>query len=218
MKGFTGVVLFVSGAVLGAVGSLFYLRKEFNKKVEEEVAARDMAIRELKRKNKEVDQELKNTNYRFNQEVSSELSKRLGYSVDNVSALTRNAPTTHSEGSQRASKGREDVIYSVDENGEVEDYPSEKPNPIPYGLSSIDDFLLSHKEYDKTTLTWYDKDGVLATENGDVVEDVLFILGPDWQSEIGRLETGIAYIRNERAGTDYEVIVEDKKYTEDWAT
>ena len=218
MKGFTGVVLFVSGAVLGAVGSLFYLRKEFNKKVEEEVAARDMAIRELKRKNKEVDQELKNTNYRFNQEVSSELSKRLGYSVDNVSALTRNAPTTHSEGSQRASKGREDVIYSVDENGEVEDYPSEKPNPIPYGLSSIDDFLLSHKEYDKTTLTWYEKDVVLATENGDVVEDVLFILGPDWQSEIGRLETGIAYIRNERAGTDYEVIVEDKKYTEDWAT
>lgn len=218
MKGFTGVVLFVSGAVLGAVGSLFYLRKEFNKKVEEEVAARDMAIRELKRKNKEVDQELKNTNYRFNQEVASELSKRLGYSSDNVSALTRNAPTTHSEGSQRASRGREDVIYSVDENGEVEDYPSEKPNPIPYGLSSIDDFLLSHKEYDKTTLTWYDKDGVLATENGDVVEDVMFILGPDWQSEIGRLETGIAYIRNERAGTDYEVIVEDKKYTEDWAT
>ena len=218
MKTFTGVVLFVSGAVLGAVGSLFYLRKEFNKKVEEEVAARDMAIRELKRKNAEGERELENTNRRFNQEVSSELSKRLGYSMDNVSALTRNAPTTHSEGSQRASRGREDVIYSVDENGEVEDYPSEKPNPIPYGLSSIDDFLLSHKEYDKTTLTWYDKDGVLATENGDVVEDVLFILGPDWQSEIGRLETGIAYIRNERAGTDYEVIVEDKKYTEDWAT
>lgn len=218
MKGFTGVVLFVSGAVLGAVGSLFYLRKEFSKKVEEEVAARDMAIRELKRKNAEGERELENTNRRFNQEVSSELSKRLGYSVDNVSALTRNAPTTHSEGSQRASRGREDVIFSVDENGEVEDYPSEKPNPIPYGLSSIDDFLLSHKEYDKTTLTWYDKDGVLATENGDVVEDVLFILGPDWQSEIGRLETGIAYIRNERAGTDYEVIVEDKKYTEDWAT
>ena len=218
MKGFTGIVLFVSGAVLGAVGSLFYLRKEFNKKVEEEVAARDMAIRELKRKNAEGERVLENTNRRFNQEVSSELSKRLGYSVDNVSALTRNAPTTHSEGSQRASRGREDVVYSVDENGEVEDYPSEKPNPIPYGLSSIDDFLLSHKEYDKTTLTWYDKDGVLATENGDVVEDVLFILGPDWQSEIGRLETGIAYIRNERAGTDYEVIVEDKKYTEDWAT
>lgn len=218
MKGFTGVVLFVSGAVLGAVGSLFYLRKEFNKKVEEEVAARDMAIRELKRQKAESDREADNANRRFDNKVATELSKRLGYSVDNVSALTRNAPTTHSEGSQRASRDREDVIYSVNENGEVEDYPSEKPNPIPYGLSSIDDFLLSHKEYDKTTLTWYDKDGVLATENGDVVEDVLFILGPDWQSEIGRLETGIAYIRNERAGTDYEVVVEDKKYTEDWAT
>ena len=217
MKGFTGVILFVSGAVLGAVGSLFYLRKEFNKKVEEEVAARDMAIRELKRQNKEANQELKNTNYRFNQEMASELSKRLGYSSDNVSSLTRNVPTTRSGGSQGHSRGREDVVYSVDEEGVSHEYPNEGIIETPYGIS-VSDFLLTRKEYDKTSLSWYEKDGVLSTEGGDIVEDVNFILGENWQEQIGKYEEGIAYIRNERAGTDYEVIVENKAYTEDWAT
>lgn len=219
MKGFTGLVLFISGVAVGAVGSLFYLRAEFNKKVEEEIAARDMAIRELKRQKENSDLEAERANNRINSKVSSELSKRLGYSQDNVSALTRNAPTTRSRASQGPSGDRKDVVFSIDENGVVNDYPSEHYTAdVPYGLSSIDDFLLTKKEYDKTTLTWYDGDGVLATESGDVIEDVNFILGTDWRTEIGRLEKDIAYIRNDRAGTDYEVIVEHKNYTEDWAT
>ena len=217
MKGFTGIVLFVSGVAVGSVGSLFYLRAEFNKKVEEEVAARDMAIRALKKERDESKKEAEATNRRFDSKVASELSKRLGYGSDDVSALTRNAPTTHSEGSQRHSERRKDVIYSVDENGEVEDFPSEGIHEFPYGISD-EDFLLTNKEFDKTTLSWYSGDKVLCTETGDIVEDVNFILGEDWQKYIGKYEEDIAYIRNERAGTDYEVIVEDKNYTEDWAT
>lgn len=217
MKTFTGFLIFVSGVAVGAVGSLFYLRKEFNKKVEEEVSARDMAIRELKREKAKSDLEVERANNRIDSKVSSELSKRLGYSMDNVSALTRNAPTEHSRGSQRPFGGREDVIYSIDENGEIDEYPSEGMRDVPYGITS-EDFLLTRKEFDKTTLTWYEGDGVLATESGDIVQDVDFILGTDWKSEIGKSEDSIAYIRNDRAGTDYEVVVEEKKYTEDWAT
>jgi len=204
MKTYAGILIFVAGAATGAVGALFYLRKEFNKKVNEEITARDMAIRELKRNQKQTEDDLRLTTRRLNEGISTEISKRLGYSEDDVSALVRKEP-------------RKDVVYSVDENG-VSDYPREGTADIPYGLASIEDFLYGRKEYDKTTLTFYDEDGVLSTENGDVVEDIRYILGEDWQREVGRIEKDIAYIRNDKAGTDYEVIVEHKKYTEDWAT
>lgn len=203
----TGIIIFILGAAVGAVGSLFYLRKEFQKKVEEEVTARDMAIRELKKASDNKDYELRETNRKFNEKVATEISKRLGYSEDNVSALVRNAPRTHSDASE--SKLEDDIA----ENS----YPTEGNADIPYGIS-VDDFLTGRKEYEKTTLTFYAGDQVLATEDGDIIEDVPYILGPDWTNYVGKYEDKIAYIRNENAGTDYEVIVEARDYTDDFAT
>lgn len=216
MKVLTGAFIFVAGAVTGAVGSLLYLRGEFKKKVEEEVATRDMAIRELKRRSEESEIKAKVAQNRIDSKVAEGVSKALGYSEDNVSALVRNAPRTHSKASQRKTDIKKGVVYSIDENGEAESYPTEGNADIPYGIS-VDDFLLTKKEYDKTSLTFYKKDGTLSTEDGDVVEDINYILGADWEQYIGKYEDGIAYIRNENAGTDYEVICEDRKYTDDYA-
>ena len=207
MKGLTGVIIFVSGAVCGAVGSLFYLRGEFKKKVEEEVAARDMAIRELKRQRDEGQRELRETNRKTNEKISTELSKRLGYSSDNVSALVRNEPRTHSAASESKSEERED---------EFSDSPKEGPADEPYDVSP-DDFMLGHKEFDKTSLIFYRGDGVLCNEEGDTIEDINYILGENWERAVGKYEDSVAYIRNEKAGADYEVICEDRCYTDDYA-
>lgn len=202
----TGILLFFAGAVVGSVGTLFGLRADYKKKLSEEVASRDMAIRALKDDNRQKDYEISESNRKVSEKVSTEISKRLGYSQDDVSAMVRNAPTAHSVASQKK-------IEDLD----VENmHPSEGNSDIPYGIS-VEDFLLGAKEYDKTTLTFYDGDQVLATENGDVVEDVNYILGPDWRNYIGKYEDNISYVRNENAGTDYEVIVEQKNYTDDWA-
>jgi hypothetical protein len=98
----------------------------------------------------------------------------------------------------------------------MSDSPKEGPIDEPYGIS-VDDFLVGNKEFDKTTLTYYKGDGVLATEEGDVVEDIPYILGEFWEQNIGKYEDSVAYIRNERAGTDYEVVCEDRNYTDDYA-
>ena len=213
MKTYTGIIIFLAGAAVGAVGSLFYLRGDYKKKLAEEIAARDMAIRELKRETKRLDRESDKMASEINSKVSSELSKRLGYSMDNSSALVRNERRERSDASERHSEGRKDVIYSVDETG----HPEEGNLRDPYGIST-DDFLLTRKEYDKTTLIFYDKDGVLSTEDGDEIQDIDYILGENWKGEIGKYEDSIAYIRNEKASTDYEVVVERKAYGEDWAT
>lgn len=219
MKLWQGIVIFCTGAVAGSVGSLFYLRAEFKKKVEEEVNSRDMAIRELKRECANANKEASIAQNRIDSKVSEALSNALGYSEDNVSALVRKPRRERSDASESISEQRKDVVYSVDENGEVEEYPKEEMPDKPYGISS-EDFLVTRKEYDKTTLTFYMNDSVLCNEEGDIIQDPSYIIGDraDWMKEVGKYEDQIAYIRNEKIATDYEIICESKSYTEDWAT
>lgn len=222
MKLWQGIVIFCTGAVAGSVGSLFYLRAEFKKKVEEEISSRDMAIRELKREKEKSDNDreiLVAQNKIDYSKVSEALSNALGYSEDNVSALVRKPRRERSDASESVSERRKDVVYSVDENGEVEEYPKEGTPDKPYGISS-EDFLVTRKEYDKTTLTFYMNDSVLCNEEGDIIQDPSYIIGDraDWMKEVGKYEDQIAYIRNEKIATDYEIICELKSYTEDWAT
>lgn len=216
MKLWQGLLIFTTGAAAGAVGSLFYLRAEFKKKVDEEISARDMAIRELKREKEKSDREAENANREIDSKVSERLSKALGYSEDNVSVMVRKPRRERSGASESVSERRKDVVYSVDENGEVA--PSEPPDDLEPITS--EDFLMTRKEYDKTTLIFYEKDGVLSNEDGDVVEDPPILIGESyfWRAQIGKSEDDIAYIRNNRVATDYEIVCEDKAYKEEWAT
>lgn len=219
MKTWQGVLIFAAGAVAGSIASLFYLRADFKKKVEEECGVREMAIRDLQKQVAEKEREAKTAQNNIDSKVSEGISKSLGYSEDTITAMIRKPRTTHSEGSQDYSRVRKDVVFSVDENGNTEEYPEEKPADLPYGISS-EDFLVTRKEYDKTTLTFYMNDLVLCTEEGDIIQDPIYLIGDreDWMREVGKSEDNIAYIRNEKIATDYEIVCEPKSYTDDWAT
>ena len=184
MKVWQGTLIFVAGAVSGAVGSLFYLRKEFDKN-----------------------------------ETSRAIAEREGYSSDTVSAMIRETRTESSRGLRNNYIGPNKVVFSIDENGDVDDSPSEGPVDEPYGISS-EDFIGTRPEYDKTTLTFYMNDLIMANEEGDVIQDPAYLVGEreEWMREVGTSEDNIAYIRNEKIATDFEIICENKSYTDDWAT
>ncbi len=219
MKTWQGILIFAAGAVTGSIASLFYLRADFKKKVEEECGVREMAIRDLQKQVAEKEREAKTAQNNIDSKVSEGISKSLGYSEDTITAMIRKPRTTHSGGSQDYSRVRKDVVFSVDENGNTEEYPEEKPADLPYGISS-EDFLVTRKEYDKTTLTFYMNDLVLCTEEGDIIQDPNYLIGDreDWMREVGKSEDNIAYIRNEKIATDYEIICESKSYGDDWPT
>ena len=63
-------------------------------------------------------------------------------------------------------------------------------------------------------------DLVLCTEEGDIIQDPIYLIGDreDWMREVGKSEDNIAYIRNEKIATDYEIICESKSYGDDWPT
>ena len=219
MKVWQGTLIFVAGAVSGAVGSLFYLRKEFDKKVEEECAAREMAIKDLQVTQANLEKELKTAHNQIDSKTSRAIAEREGYSSDTVSAMIRETRTESSRGLRNNYIGPNKVVFSIDENGDVDDSPSEGPVDEPYGISS-EDFIGTRPEYDKTTLTFYMNDLIMANEEGDVIQDPAYLVGEreEWMREVGTSEDNIAYIRNEKIATDFEIICENKSYTDDWAT
>lgn len=218
MKVWQGAFIFVAGAVSGAVGSLFYLRKEFEKKVNDEIVARERIKTEFS--DKEDEKQRIQDAATIDSKQSRAIIEREGYSSDNVTAMIRNERTEAPRGLKTHSTGRKDVIFSVDENGNVDDSPSEGPADTPYGITS-EDFIGTRQEYDKTTLLFYMKDSTLSTEEGDIIKDPAYLIGErsNWWPEVGRSNPAemIAYIRNEKIATDYEICCEDKAYTDDWA-
>ena len=219
MKVWQGVIIFATGAVSGAVGSLFYLRKEFEKKVEEEVVARERIKTEFS--DKENEKQRIQDAATIDSKRSRGIAEREGYSSDNVTAMIRDERTEASRGLKTNPIRRKDVIFSVDENGSIDDSPSEGPADIPYGITS-EDFIGTRQEYDKTTLIFYMKDSTLSTEDGDIIQDPEYLIGErsNWWPEVGRSNPAelSAYIRNEKISTDYEILCENKAYTDDWAT
>ena len=189
------VMTFISGAVIGAAGVLLWLRKDYNKKIEEAVTEHEQKAAEAKKEAEKAKKELESEKKNADVRLQNELSRRLGYTGDAAETMIRKADTRDSRGSQRRS-----------EKGNVE-------FPEPYGISG-DDFLYDNKEFSKITLMYYKEDGVLATEDGQEVHDVLLVLGSHWQDEIGKYDDDIAYIRNEKAGSDYEVVCEDLEYAQ----
>ena len=217
MKVWQGTLIFVAGAVTGSIASLFYLRKEFDKKVEEEIVARDRIKTEFN--DKETEKQRIREAAQMDSKTSRAIAEREGYSSDTVSAMIRETRTEPSRGLRNNYIGPNKVVFSIDENGDVDDSPSEGPVDEPYGISS-EDFIGTRPEYDKTTLTFYMNDLIMANEEGDVIQDPAYLVGEreEWMREVGTSEDNIAYIRNEKIATDYEIICENKSYTDDWAT
>ena len=191
------VMTFIGGAVVGAAGVLLWLRKDYNKKIEEAVAEHDQKAAEAKKEadkaKKELEEEKRNADVR----LQNELSRRLGYTGDAAEVMTRKADRREKNGLREQSESNDDKL------------------PEPYGISG-DDFLYDNKEYSKISLKYFRIDGVLATEDGKVVEDERYVLGDSWKAVVGMYDDDVAYIRNEKAGADFEVICEDMEYSQEF--
>lgn len=72
--------------------------------------------------------------------------------------------------------------------------------------------------FDKDRLVFYEGDRVLATENGNVIENGYAMIGNDWEEEVGHYATRTAYIRNNKTAVDYEIYVEAGSYADEWGT
>lgn len=109
-----------------------------------------------------------------------------------------------------ASKLKEEgyVNYSNTEVSQVNPV-STVPNDVPYVISPEE--FGEFDDYERISLTLY-SDGVLATDNDEIVDDVDEIVGADSLTHFGEYEDDSVFVRNDRLKCDYEILYDHNEY------
>jgi hypothetical protein len=97
-----------------------------------------------------------------------------------------------------------------------EDLEIEKQDPgYPYVISS-DEFTANDNNFDQVQLTFYAGDGILADERDETVEMVPKLVGENFHTKFGQKagEDNVVYIRNEAIQTEFEIVRDERKYSE----
>lgn len=90
---------------------------------------------------------------------------------------------------------------------EKEDVDVERPYVItPDEFDEFDD-------YEAISLVYF-ADGVLTSDNYDVVDDVDDIVGADSLNHFGEYEDDSVFVRNDRLKSDFEILIDQRKYSD----
>lgn len=81
----------------------------------------------------------------------------------------------------------------------------------PYVISP--DFFGEYEGYEPITLIYY-ADGILADEDGDVIDDANEIVGLDSLSHFGEYEDDTVFVRNDILKCDYEILRDERNYSD----
>ena len=79
-------------------------------------------------------------------------------------------------------------------------------------LITSERFANEEPEFEKITLNFYEDDGVLADNYGDIV-DIEKSIGLKAVNYFDLLHTDVVYIRNEKLKIDYEIVLEHESYS-----
>lgn len=104
---------------------------------------------------------------------------------------------------------REEIkkYQGISEENKPEETLSEKPYII-----SPDEFG-ERDGYGLITLVFY-SDGYLADDLDDEVTDSSDIVGDEWKNHFGEYEGDSVFVRNDRLKCDYEILRDERKYSE----
>ena len=96
---------------------------------------------------------------------------------------------------------------------EVEPGQVEPPHVI-----SLSEFYNERPEYDKITINWYDSDNVYLDEREEIIPDISSYIGLNAASLFAETKSDedpdIRFVRNERYGSDYEIVRHHISYKE----
>lgn len=68
-------------------------------------------------------------------------------------------------------------------------------------------------DYDQISLTYY-ADQVLADENDEMIQDADNVIGAESLTHFGEYEDDSVYVRNDRLNCDYEILKDERTYSE----
>lgn len=217
------LLYFIGGVIVGSVGAYIALRERFKKDLQTEIdQVKEAYGRSQKAKEDDIRDEIiekakavKNTKTKeaiANKELYKQYIKEA--KQYNLFSNPPKAKDIHNG----IAEGEDLEIFSKEYEEQIESTPPPDGLMLPYVLETDDistaaeKFVNENPYFDKVTLFYYD-DGVLSSEEGeDIIEDIDAVIGEGSLERIGEFEEDVVYVRNERRGTDYEVIHQHRPF------
>lgn len=144
--------------------------------------------------------------------VKEVFSRRDKESENKVDEVIKPEPEQPAESEEKvAYKERLNTLGYTDysEMGKKDDEPTTSVTPY---VISPDDFGCA-EGYDFCNLTYY-ADGVLADDDGDIIEDIEGTVGSASLRRIGEYEPDVVHVRNDVRRVDYEICRDHDTYEE----
>lgn len=101
--------------------------------------------------------------------------------------------------------------YGEDPGSDQKQDENLNADEAPYVISPEE--FAANDEYEKNSLTYY-SDGVLETDDEELVENVEELVGPDALSNFGVYEDDCVYVRDDAKQCDYEILLDERSYAE----
>ena len=192
----TSFMMFIFGAAVGSVVTWQYIKKKYERIAQEEINSVKETFSKLEVKSKDNESE-ENNNVR----TIVERAKDKPSVVEYAAWLRRRGYTNYSDTDS----------LSEDSNVSEEEVDENMINDKPYVISP--DEFGEFDDYEKISLTYY-ADQVLADEDDELVEDIEETVGFESLNAFGEYEDDSVFVRNDRLKCDYEILLDQRKYSD----
>lgn len=186
MSKVTGFVMFIMGAAVGSVATWQCIKKKYEQIAQEEIDSVKAVFSK-----RDPDTEIK-------VEASDPQPAKVEKVAEKPNIL---------EYAARLEK-ESYTNYSGMGSRKEEQMPMEEK---PYVISPEE--FGEFEEYEKISLSYY-ADQVLADENDELIEDVDDVVGIESLTHFGEYEDDSVFVRNDRLKCDYEILMDQRTYSE----
>jgi len=186
------LAIFFAGVGIGALVSRLYLKEKYEKIL-------DM---EIERVNSAYEKEMEEARHSKDEEVKEDESQLADEIAHRVQADYDRKVYRH-----EVAKQAYDSYFKKEEEPTKAMAPIE-PVEEPYVITGNE--FITDQAHDKETLTYYINAKILVDDNDEMLDvPATEILGDEFISHFHDGEVGVVYVRNNKMGVDYEVILDE---------
>lgn len=184
-----GLIIFAVGGIAGGIAGYFICKSKYEKLIEEEIESVKESYKVKYGENKE------------GKDGENKEGKDDNDILNSINAVER------ADFEDRL--GKLGYTTSLNNDEEEEDIAPVEAEDSPYYISP--DEYGEVNGFGKETLVYYEDSGDLINESEERI-DISVNVGEDFINHFGEYETDAVFVRNERIGMDYEVLMEHTSY------
>lgn len=187
----TNMFIFAVGAAIGSAVAWLYAKKYYERIANEEIESmKEWLARRVEEQDKEKEEEPESP-------VQNPATPSIKPDLMDYAAKVKDLGYVDYS---RRTEGKEET----DDEEEVDDTDDY--------IYVIKPEIFGEEDYEEVSLTYY-ADGVLTDEQDNPIEDVAGMVGADYASHFGEYEDDSVFIRNDRLRTDFEILADQRKYS-----